>query len=173
MIRRLILLLPLFEIASIEHVDLVDYLFRLVRDRLRVQGMWTLPLDRALRYQMRLELQVSIDPVFVGQRHACDTEWEGRHRRHCTDQTCRAERPPLVADARMGSGYRRLLDAMESAYWLLRAARTTHPTIRQVAARVRGEGFEDVVDEDRRLFWRGEGWDGLNTGEMEVEGINI
>lgn len=38
---------------------------------------------------------------------------------------------------------------------------------------MRGEGFEGVVPEERRVFRRGEGWDGVGTGDMEVEGVNL
>jgi hypothetical protein len=68
--------------------------------------------------------------------------------------------------------FRQLCDLLESSYWLLRAARITHPTISQVAARTRGEGF-DVPPRERKLFRRGEGWDGVGTGVMEVEGLNV
>lgn len=159
--------------ASIEVVNLVDYLFRLIRDNLRTRGEWSGELDTALRYQIQHELAVALPPGITGQRHACETEWDGRNARHCTDPVCTAERRPLLGDLGMGRGFRRLCDYMESSHWLLRAARITHPTIAQVAARTRGEGFDEVLEEDRRLFRRGEGWDGAGSGEMEIEGVNV
>ncbi|KAJ9256590.1 hypothetical protein DTO207G8_2593 [Paecilomyces variotii] len=158
--------------ASIEVFDLVDYMFRLIRDNLRSRGLWSGELDKALRYQMQHELAVAVSPETSGQRHACETEWDGRNRRRCADPVCRAEYRPLLGDQRMGRGFVGLCDYMESNHWLLRAARRTHPEVTQVAARTRGEGFGDVAEEDRRLFRRGEGWDGAGTGEMEIEGVN-
>ncbi|KAL1851546.1 hypothetical protein Plec18170_006365 [Paecilomyces lecythidis] len=157
--------------ASIEVFNLVDYMFRLIRDNLRSRGLWTGELDQSLRYQMQHELAVSLSPETTGQRHACETEWDGRNRRRCADPVCRSEYRPLLGDLRVG-GFVALCDYMESDHWLLRAARRTHPEVTQVAARTRGEGFGDVAEEDRRLFRRGEGWDGAGTGEMEIEGIN-
>lgn len=145
-------------------------MFRLIRDNLRSRGIWSGELDNALRYQMQQELSVTIDPGIVGQRHACETEWDGRNPRHCKDAICCAEYRPLLSDYGTKRGYRQFCDYLESSYWLLRAARITHPVVTQVAARTRGEGFENVVDDDRRLFRRGEGWDGAGSGEMEIEG---
>lgn len=59
---------------------------------------------------------------------------------------------------------------MESNHWILRAHRFTHPTVRRVEDRIRGEGFEGVLEEDRRTnFRRGEGWDGWRSGCIEIE----
>jgi hypothetical protein len=48
----------------------------------------------------------------------------------------------------------------------------THPEVKDAGERMKGVGFEDVAEEDRRVFCRGDGWDGAGAGEMEVEGIN-
>jgi hypothetical protein len=61
---------------------------------------------------------------------------------------------------------------LEASYWILRAARTTHPDVEDAGERMRGVGFEDVAEEDRSGFCRGDGWDGAGAGEMEVEGFN-
>jgi hypothetical protein len=142
----------------------------MVRDNLVVRGVWSEEVDQALRYQMKHELAVNLLPVTTGSRHACTTDWDGSSRRACTDPVCRAEYVPLLGDMGMGRGFRRLCDHLESNHWLLRAARLTHPHVSQVSERTRGEGFDEVLPEDRRLFRRGEGWDGAGTGPIEIEG---
>ncbi|OXV09361.1 hypothetical protein Egran_02883 [Elaphomyces granulatus] len=158
--------------AAPEVFNLVYFLFRLVRDGLRSQGEWTDGLDLALRYQMEREFAVLLHPGATGLRHACETEWSGRNVRHCVDSLCWAESRPHLVAVGIRPSFRQTCDLMESSYWLLRAARITHPTVIQVAARTRGEGF-DVPPRERRLFRRGEGWDGVGTGVMEVEGLNV
>lgn len=69
-------------------------------------------------------------------------------------------------------GHRRLIEHLEAGYWILRVVRTTHPEVREMEARMRGEGFEGVLDQDRRVFRRGTGWDGAGSGCIEIEGIN-
>jgi hypothetical protein len=143
----------------------------MVRDNLVARGVWSEELDLALRYQMKYELAVDLLPVTTGLRHACVlSDWDGLSRRACQDPVCRAEFVPLLGDMGMGRGFGRLCDHLESNFWLLRAARLTHPHVSQVFHRTRGEGFEEVLPEDRRLFRRGEGWDGAGTGPMEIEG---
>lgn len=150
----------------------MDYLFRLIRDALRSRAAWSAETDAALRLQFQRELQVTVRPEITGERHACEADWEGRNPRHCRDSVCRSERRYLLGDLGRGRGYRRLVDVMEASHWILRAARTTHPQVAGAAARMRGEGFPDVVDDERRQFRRGSGWDGPGAGDMEIEGIN-
>ncbi|RMJ23707.1 hypothetical protein PHISP_05413 [Aspergillus sp. HF37] len=158
--------------SSIENTGLVDYMFRLIRDALRSRAAWTAETDAALRLQIMRELQVAVRPEITGSRHACDVDWDGRNPRHCRDPVCRSQRRYFLGDLGRGRGYRRLVDNMEASHWILRAARTTHPQVASVAARARGEGFPDVVEDERRLFRRGPGWDGPGSGDMEIEGIN-
>jgi len=72
-----------------------------------------------------------------------------------------------------GMGFERLLEHLEAGYWVLRNARSTHPGVKGAEERMRGEGFEGVLDEDRRVFRRGVGWDGVGSGCMEIEGLNV
>ncbi|OQE20760.1 hypothetical protein PENFLA_c016G05424 [Penicillium flavigenum] len=158
--------------AAVEHPALVDYLYRLVRDWMRAHNMWASDkdMDSMLRYQMGLEMGGTIDKSRLGLRHACETEWIGADRRHCEDPTCASERrPTLLGNHRMGLGFRRVCEALESNYWILRAHRATHPSVSDVDARTRGGGFSEVLAKDRRTFRRGVGWDGAETGPMEVE----
>lgn len=158
--------------ASIENVHLVDYLFRLIRDALRSRDGWTAEMDAGLRWQFQAEFSVTIRTEITGERHACGVEWTGVNPRHCRDPVCSGERRYFLGDPGRGRGYRQLVTFFEAGYWILRAARTTHPQVSDVAARTRGEGFPDVVEDEKRLFRRGPGWDGPGTGDMEIEGIN-
>lgn len=155
--------------ASLEMSPMVEYMFRLIRDNLRARGLWSTRVQNAVMHQMLYELSITISMPWTGERHACETEWDGRNPRHCRDPVCRGEYSPAANDYGIRRGYRQLCDLMESSYWILRAARQTHPSVPQAAARIHGEGYEDVVDEDRRGFCRGEGWEGVGSGELELE----
>ncbi|KAJ5190707.1 uncharacterized protein N7498_009692 [Penicillium cinerascens] len=155
--------------SSVQNTYLVCYLFRLIRDRLRLSGQWSEYVDDMLRYQFRFELGVQVNQLGVGERHACETDWNGLSPRFCRDPVCESERVTLLGDnGCVSRGFARLCDNWESNYWILRANRTAHPTARSVNARICGEGY-DLPEEDRRLFRRGEGWDGYQSGPMEIE----
>lgn len=158
-------------LVTVEVVELADYMFRLIRDNLRSKTLWTKELDQALKYQLMQELSVQIQPHITGDRHACEMDWNGHNRRACTDTVCRGEFRRFLGSLG-GFGHRRLVDHLEASHWILRAARTTHPEVSQVEARMQGQGFEQVLDEDRRQFCRGTGWDGAGSGCMEIEGVN-
>ncbi|KAF7117753.1 hypothetical protein CNMCM5793_006933 [Aspergillus hiratsukae] len=156
---------------TIEVHELVDYLYRLIRDDLRSQEIWSPEVENMLKYQIHSEFAINILPDITGERHACETDWTGRNRRHCPDAVCRGEYRRLLGSVG-GNGHRQTVDHLEASFWILRAARTTHPDVTDVHARMRGEGFEGVAEEDKRVFQRGEGWDGAGSGPMEIEGIN-
>lgn len=160
-------------LESVEVQPLVAYMFRLLRDRLQAKNQWSPQLDCELRHQIYWEMGVSLDPEVLGLRHACETEWNGRPPRHCRDPICLTERRNLLGVFGWDQCFERLVSNEECSHWLLRAHRTTHPTVTSVYDRTRGEGFDDVVDEEKRLFRRGEGWDGPGTGPMEMEGPEV
>ncbi|KAL2840751.1 hypothetical protein BJX68DRAFT_258402 [Aspergillus pseudodeflectus] len=161
--------------VTLESHALTDYLFRLIRDNLRTTPLpptTSLPtLEASLKYQLHQETGVTILPGITGERHACETDWTGTNRRNCPDPVCRAEYRRLLGSLG-GHGHEALVEHLEASYWILRAARTTHPDVEDAGERMRGVGFEDVAEEDRRVFCRGDGWDGAGAGEMEVEGFN-
>ncbi|RAH85745.1 hypothetical protein BO86DRAFT_436965 [Aspergillus japonicus CBS 114.51] len=165
---RRVLAICLF--ATVEVHALVDYMYRLIRDHLRAANA-AKQLEAALRYQIHAETGVSIQQYITGERHACATDWDGRNRRNCPDQVCRSEYRRLLGSLG-GGGLREVVRNMESTYWILRAARTTHPTVKDPKKRMLGEGFEGVAEEDQRVYRRGDGWDGAGTGNMEIEGMN-
>lgn len=168
---RRILAVCLF--AALEQQKLVGYLFRIIRDILRSNNQWNSQVDVMLRQQFKYEMGVTLRPSMTGNRHACEIEWNGKSRRHCQDRTCMNEDLPVLLgqQAQLGHGFDQLCTALEADYWILRANRTTHPVCQEIEARIRGEGYgDDVAFEDRRAFRRGEGWDGVGTGPMEIEG---
>ncbi|KAL5362485.1 hypothetical protein BJX96DRAFT_186053 [Aspergillus floccosus] len=69
---------------TIEVTELVDYLYRLIRDKLRSEGA-PAELETAVQYQFFQEFAVTIQAAITGQRHACETDWDGRNRRCCPD----------------------------------------------------------------------------------------
>jgi hypothetical protein len=159
-------------LESVEVQPLVAYMFRLLRDKLRSTNQWSPQLDLQVRRQLYWELGVFLEPNFVGLRHACETEWNGRSPRHCRDPICVVERQHFSVGLAWNQWFERLVYNEECSYWILRANRTTHPTVEDVYDRTRGEGF-DVVEEEQRLFRRGESWDGAGTGPMELEGLEV
>ncbi|KAJ6017739.1 hypothetical protein N7451_001118 [Penicillium sp. IBT 35674x] len=155
-------------LASVHVDDLVDYVYRMIRDKLRSQFKWTHELGEILREQLWLETEVEVEKHF---RHACLNEWTGFPPRHCQDPTCVAERKNLLGELGVISGLEHMCQFMEAQHWLLRANRTTHPTCKSIEDRILGEGYGDWVPvQDRTLYRRGEGWDGAGTGPMEYEG---
>ncbi|KAK1139668.1 hypothetical protein N8T08_000537 [Aspergillus melleus] len=165
---RRVLAICLF--LTIDVHELVDYLFRLIRDKLRADDR-AQDLEVQLKYQFQNEFSVTIQEGITGNRHACETDWNGKNRRNCPDAACRAEYRRLLGSP-PGRGHGQLVDYLEGTYWILRTARTTHPSATNIAARMRGEGFDQVADEDQRVFRRGEEWDGAGSGEREIEGVN-
>ncbi|PYH45284.1 uncharacterized protein BP01DRAFT_398769 [Aspergillus saccharolyticus JOP 1030-1] len=165
---RRVLAICLF--ATLEVHALVDYLFRLIRDQLRAANA-AKHLEAAVRYQLQQETNVTIQQYITGERHACETDWNGRNRRNCADAVCRSEYQRLLGSMG-GGGLREVVKGWESTFWILRAARTTHPEVKDPKKRMLGEGFEGVAEEDQRVFRRGDGWDGAGTGDMEIEGWN-
>ncbi|PKY02599.1 hypothetical protein P168DRAFT_346371 [Aspergillus campestris IBT 28561] len=180
---RRILAACLFKTITV--VVVTDYLYRLIRDNLRAHTpkltkSQLAHLEAAVTYQFAQEFSTTLNEQLVGRRHACETDWTGRNRRFCRDATCRAEDRRLLG-RHHGAGHKHTVEGLESSYWILRVARKTLPPAAQghahafevgAKARMRGEGFPDVVPEDRRVFRRGEGWDGAGSGELEIEGVN-
>lgn len=156
-----------------EHPALVGYLYRLIRDWVRSHYEWLSDknMDRMLANQLSLETGVAagffIESEYTGPRHACETEWSGDPN-PCSDPTCACDRRPMSLDYPGMSGFQELCEDLEGRFWLLRAHRTTHPVVRDVVDRIRGEGFERVRLAGR-VYPRGEGWDGAGTGPMWIE----
>lgn len=166
---RRILAVCLF--AATELRELVIYLYRMIRDKLRELDHWNAHVEVMLRLQFSHEMGFKPTSEMTGDRHACPTSWSGLSPRHCRDSVCVQEREaPLVGQlAHLGHGFEHLCNAMEADYWVLRVNRITHPTCKKPEARMRGEGYPQVAPQDRREFRRGWGWDGAGSGPIEIE----
>ncbi|RDW60480.1 uncharacterized protein DSM5745_10938 [Aspergillus mulundensis] len=173
--------------VTIENPMLTDYLYRMIRDNIRATTTdFTNPppnpllsLEASLEYQMYREFNTTIQPYITGRRHACPTDWTGRNRRSCTDDVCWKEyEEQYKLGQRAHGGHKMAIEELEASYWILRMARITHPTVEHPMERMWGKGFrvEDghfgVDERDMRKFRRGPGWDGFDTGEMQIEGVN-
>ncbi|PWY87616.1 hypothetical protein BO70DRAFT_427534 [Aspergillus heteromorphus CBS 117.55] len=157
---------------TIEVPRCTDYLYRLLRDHLRrSRSTHLLP---SLLHQLSHEFHVQIEP---SQRHACETDWDGRNRRHCTNDVCRSEYVRWLGSLdRPGIG--RFVEVREASHWVLRTARITHPEVKGSWERMMGNGWgQEVVVGDRRVFSRGEGWDGVAGpvvgGEAGLRGMEM
>ncbi|KAL4752918.1 hypothetical protein BDW72DRAFT_211021 [Aspergillus terricola var. indicus] len=167
--------------VTIENPAITEYLYRLIRDHIRSTTNESpanplLSFESSLKYQMNKEFAITIQPCITGKRHACPTDWTGRSRRSCADEVCRSEYKPLLGQ-RSGGGHKMRIEELESSYWILRAARITHPIVTNSLERMLGKGFmeEDghfgVEEDDRRIYCRGDGWDGAGAGDMDIEGV--
>lgn len=145
----------------------------MIRDAIKKTGLWTSLTEQCLIYQIHCEY--GFEPHgLLSNRHACPTEWTGEPAANCEDPICFAELPQDQFDNIMAHGYglKHTCEYMEAKYWLLRAYRRNHPSVQDVNKRILGHGFEGVNKKDKRVFRRGEGWDGYQTGMMEVEAAN-
>ncbi|KAJ5935330.1 hypothetical protein N7466_004877 [Penicillium verhagenii] len=159
--------------ASFQVPGLVNFTYRMIRDNFRSCGQWTEALENALYDQFFREFNVEFSDC---ERHACMTEWTGYPEAFCRDPVCLIERETQFSsfDNGAGRGYERLCQWMEAQYWILRANRFTHPTCHSVDDRIVGVGYNGwVAPMDRRPFRRGEGWDGVGTGPMEIEYVRL
>ncbi|KAJ5778089.1 hypothetical protein N7520_001335 [Penicillium odoratum] len=155
-------------LASVQVQSLVNFLYKMIRDYLRIRHLWTGNMDEIVQDQLFRETGVK---VLISYSHACPTEWNGLPPKHCLDRQCIADRKQWLGDWGWGRGFERLCQFMEAQYWILRANRTTHPDCQSLQGRICGVGYgEWVPRQDRRFFRRGEGWDGEGTGPMEIEG---
>ena len=113
--------------------------------------------------QLEREMGIFIPTSHICQHNVREKEWTGADLSASDKSTHKRCVPPpqrLQEDIEEGRGFEGLCNDLESASWILRAHRTTHPTVRSVVARVRGDGFEGVLPRDRRVWSRGDGWDG-------------
>ncbi|CRG92233.1 Cell surface glycoprotein 1 [Talaromyces islandicus] len=153
-------------------LEFINYIFRMIRDNLREQGVWNDDLNEAVLYQMTLEFGVDLQDWFTGTRHACEVEWiGGSRRRGCRNATCLAELANKYGT--QATILEQKTRDIEANFWILRAHRFTHPDVpgmsdEAIQRRTRGEGFPGVFSEDQRLFVRGPGWD-YATAELEIE----
>ncbi|KAJ5225632.1 hypothetical protein N7468_006857 [Penicillium chermesinum] len=132
--------------------ELVGYLFRMIREILVEQNQWTPQVNMMLLRQFNLEMGRGsrLLPSISGGRHAAypchrgevdddfNNEWVARY------------------------GFMHQCDELEDSFWILRANRFTHPFVSDVGARSAGQGYYNVMPDDRRRFRSGQwvGWSG-------------
>ncbi|KAJ5899693.1 hypothetical protein N7495_004437 [Penicillium taxi] len=148
-------------------LELVEYVYRMIRDYFRKEGKWNSELEGQVHHQLAWELGYTLNPAELGLRHACAKDWFGAEG-ICRDEICKFERASHGYDESYGGLQKGCIRA-ESKNWLLRAARFTHPSGLSIQARTMGEGWGNMVPKiDRRQFHRGEGWDGFGSGPIEM-----
>lgn len=159
--------------ASVTNAAVVNFTFRLLRDKMRSMAKWGLYNSILLRKQFLGETSLEMPEHVVGYRHACETEWNGWNPNECFDFTCSKERvQPLLGDVSTRAFIGLTCERMENCYWILRVNRTTHPKVEKALDRMQGKGWDEVLLHHQRIFRRGEGWDGADSGPMEIEGVN-
>ncbi|KAJ5756264.1 hypothetical protein N7533_005807 [Penicillium manginii] len=159
--------------APVTNPKLVEYFFRLVRDKMKRLRLWNRYNAALVQNQVFRETGLDFPSHIVGPKHACYAEWNGNNPNHCSHAPCSNERlQSLLGDQRTRVFHRLECERLENLHWILRVNRTTHPTVSKAQDRMRGEGWHDVLPEHRRLFRRGEGFEGAGSGPMEVEGMN-
>ncbi|KAJ5089613.1 hypothetical protein N7532_008297 [Penicillium argentinense] len=160
--------------APDSNVEILQYAFRMIGDKLKASYRMETGMQGLLKKQFKRETGFIAPFDWVAYPHACEAEWTGKNPKGCPDPTC-------VVQQRLGHRtwtrtrcicLERKCAGMEASHWLLRASRTTHPTVHRAADRMRGNGFAGVNLPYRRVFRRGLGWDGAGTGPMELEGYN-
>ncbi|OGE52024.1 hypothetical protein PENARI_c011G11976 [Penicillium arizonense] len=152
--------------GGVEYRGLVGVLFRFIRGWMKFHRVWDRMEGNILVDQLEREMGVFIPTSHICQHNVRENEWTGADQCPFDESTHRHCVPPqqrLQEDLEGGRGLEGLCNDLESTCWILRAHRTTHPTIRSVVARVRGDGFEGVLPWDRRGWRRGEGWDGFGN----------
>lgn len=159
--------------APVTNYRLVEYFFRMVRDKMKNLSLWSSYNAALVQDQIFRETGFDFPPNIVGSKHACQIEWEGKNPNHCQNATCSNERPQYLLGDQRARGFHRLeCQRLECLHWNLRVNRTTHPTVSKAQDRMRGVGFDDVLPEHQRLFRRGEQFEGAGSGPIEIEGVN-
>lgn len=185
---------------AIANPSAITFMFRMIRDNLKALGRWLPATENCVIYQfwhefgapistksplatasannqMKFWQAPQVDIFDMTDRHACELEWHGLDAGDlCDSGKCKRE---IAAEPTRGGGVlylpkglRAILEGYEAQRWILRAHRRHHPIVHDMEARIRGEGFDNIFETDRRLFRRGEAWDGFGSGPIEQEGIN-
>ncbi|KAJ5983455.1 hypothetical protein N7481_005554 [Penicillium waksmanii] len=159
--------------APVTNSRLVEYFFRLVRDKMKSLNQWDYYNAALVQDQIFRETGLDFPPNTVGPKHACQTEWNGKNPNHCQNAICSSERLQyLLGDQSTRVFHRLECERLESLHWILRVNRTTHPKVSKAQDRMRGVGFDEVLPKHQRLFRRGEQFEGAGSGPIELEGVN-
>ena len=135
-------------------LDVIRYLYRLLRELLRRSGELNRYLQLALRRQFREEFNPlntsGQDPTFDNSSRPCECEWTG--------EECQFHKQLTV-------GFKTHADAMEMQYWILRAWRQQHPIEKNWRVRADGCGLLplDFGKDNVELGTGWTGWGGLGN----------
>jgi hypothetical protein len=144
---------------------IIDYLYRLLRESLYRSGEWNYYTGRILSAQFISEFSRALfDPQITTNSGYCACEWYGgavspvEH-----SYTCPARR-----DGKWPRyGMRSLVESLEERYWILRAWRQQHPSLRDWRSRATGWGYQGL-DSEGDVYELGPGWTGWGGEEDNV-----
>ena len=166
-------LLNILLLTGPAHPDLCFYAFAMIRENVIGRGLWTEDIYSCLVYQFEMEFRRQLPHgLYTDRRHACQQEWSGEASEDCPDALCNQ----TVLDPQTGKcvpepvGIKWTVEGLERFYWILRVARVYHPTVKEKLRRMKGQGFRNVPQRDRRVFSMGPEWEGHGKAPMEVEG---
>lgn len=168
----------LLNIASFDtgNQRILSYLYRLLRELLRLRGVWFGYTENLLRGQFAVEF--GFDPPRISNDSPCECEWQGQdfnpksyHMTACWFRTTKSGSPRVFCRA----GIRDMVQEYEKRFWILRAWRQQHPTERDWRMRAAGYRFPGVKPGED-CYEMGPGWTGWGgqddniCGELRASG---
>ena len=168
--RRVERLLNVAFLDSRNH-PILGYLYRLLRELLRAQGVWFEKTERLLKLQFESEFSGYLVNTHWHDGDApCQCEWSGKifpQWDHLS--TCWAYAPGV--DGTGPAQRRRCIEATieeyEERFWILRAWRQQHPIESSWRLRAAGYGFPDTIP-DEECYKLGPGWTGWGGGRDNI-----
>ena len=157
---------------DITQVQILSFMFRIIRHSLRKDGVWTQDKKIVLVRQFKAEFDFDYDAHEVSRRDICDCEWFGEafNINRCSEECKKAYEQ--VGHTFRTKGIEQMLTAMEAQHWILRVWRRHHPRKpKDWEERMRGVGFVGVPKWQQSIDFRpamGEGWDGWGNTENEL-----
>ena len=137
----------------------IDYLYRLLRECLHKSGEWDYYNGRTLTAQFISEFgRALFDPYTTTNCGYCECEWSGslvssaKHSSTCPIVQVKDKEYPR-------EGVKSLVETLEARYWILRAWRQQHPSLRDWRSRAAG-GSHRGSHRERNIFNLGPGWTG-------------
>lgn len=130
------------------NLNILGYIYRVLRQLLRSQGQWSERTEQSLKLQMEAEFSgYKVNTKWHNDDDPCQCEWSGRILpRHDHLSTCR-EYAPTASDygpVRRPKYMQEIVEDYEAKSWLLRAWQQQHPEQNNWRSRAAGHGFPDV-----------------------------
>jgi len=151
----------------------LSYLYRLLRESLYRNGEWTYSTQYALSTQFTSEFgRILVHSQNITNGAPCECEWYGSFFSPLVHSTNCPPRP----DGRWPRyGVKDIVENLEEKYWILRAWRQQHPTLRDWRSRAtesvykterqRREAMRRGVDGQQEICRLGPGWSGWGGKE--------